>query len=209
MTQFVGKLRLGNCIIYKWSFVNCPVLYLSDNLLYNFNTWSLVVPRWSHSIEHALVWNQFLDCCISAMVRLVDTLNSNASSIVCCTIAISNFSVFEPGYYSVAAAHGYMGCVVTVIGFLQPINAYFRPHVEKNQPKSNKRTYWEYWHKGSGWLAIVLSIPTIIIGTNLAIADNNIDYAGPYFGLDYSSIVSLWCFRERLIGCLSWTTLSL
>lgn len=83
-------------------------------------------------------------------------------------IAISNFSVFEPGYYSVAAAHGYMGCVVTVIGFLQPINAYFRPHVEKNQPKSNKRTYWEYWHKGSGWLAIVLSIPTIIIGTTLA-----------------------------------------
>ena len=32
----------------------------------------------------------------------------------------------------------------------------------------------------------LILISTIIIGTNLAIADNNIDYEGPYFGLDYS-----------------------
>ena len=80
-------------------------------------------------------------------------------------IAVTQFSVFHPGYFAVAQAHGYMGCIVMTIGFFQPINAYFRPHKGKEHPRSEKRKYWEWLHKGSGWFAIFLAVPTICIGT--------------------------------------------
>ena len=86
-------------------------------------------------------------------------------------IAVTQFSVFHPGYFAVAQAHGYMGCIVMTIGFLQPLNAYFRPHKSKEHPRSEKRKYWEWLHKGSGWFAIFLAIPTICIGTTLAGGD--------------------------------------
>ena len=91
-------------------------------------------------------------------------------------IAVTQFSVFHPGYFAVAQAHGYMGCIVMTIGFLQPINAYFRPHKSKEHPRSEKRKYWEWLHKGSGWFAICLAIPTICIGTVLAGGDLSLPF---------------------------------
>ena len=40
-------------------------------------------------------------------------------------------------------AHGSMGLVVMIIGLLQPINAYFRPHKDKNHPITKNRQLWQ------------------------------------------------------------------
>ena len=77
-------------------------------------------------------------------------------------IAVTQFSVFHPGYFAVAQAHGYMGCIVMTIGFLQPLNAYFRPHKSKEHPRSEKRKYWECYKDR---VVLFLPIPTICIGT--------------------------------------------
>ena len=80
-------------------------------------------------------------------------------------IAVTQFSVFHPGYFAVAQAHGYMGCIVMTIGFLQPLTPIFvhikvrSIHVVKNVNTGNGST------KDQGWFAIFLAIPTICIGT--------------------------------------------
>merc|ERR1712183_934443 len=40
------------------------------------------------------------------------------------------------------------------------------PHApEDGETASSVRTLWEYYHKGSGWFAVLLAIPTIALGT--------------------------------------------
>ena len=81
-------------------------------------------------------------------------------------IAITQFSVFAPGYYGpMAQVHGSMGLIVMILGLLQPLNAFFCPHNRNDEEKSKKRHYWEYVHKGSGYSALVLAVPTIVVGT--------------------------------------------
>jgi len=58
------------------------------------------------------------------------------------------------------------------LGLFQPINALFRPHKHKGEARSMARLAWEVWHKGSGYLAITLSIFTIALGTVIISADN-------------------------------------
>lgn len=90
-------------------------------------------------------------------------------------IALTQFSVFSPDYYAPAQIHGICGIIVMVLGLMQPINAYFRPHKDKQAASvSPIRQRWEYLHKGSGWFAIVLAIPTIILGTTLAGGDRTL-----------------------------------
>ena len=64
--------------------------------------------------------------------------------------------------------HTWIGLVVVILGTLQPLNAFFRPHnPPAGEEKSNKRKYWEYLHKGSGWTAVVLGAINVIIGALL------------------------------------------
>ena len=99
------------------------------------------------------------------------------------TIAVTQFNVFGPGNSAGRQAHGYMGCVVMVLGVLQPINAYFRPHA--NVPKSAIRVKWEWLHRGSGYFAILLAVPTIWLGTSIA------GLVGTSFQVSYSILLFL------------------
>jgi len=55
-------------------------------------------------------------------------------------------------------AHMVIGIIVTALGLLQPINAFFRPHKEPGQPATRFRVWWEYLHKGSGYVAMILGL---------------------------------------------------
>ena len=56
-------------------------------------------------------------------------------------------------------AHGKLGLVVMILGLLQPLNAWIRPH-----PGAPYRTLWSAWHKTSGYCAAVLAIAAIFLG---------------------------------------------
>lgn len=82
-------------------------------------------------------------------------------------IALANFNVFGDvgmrNYY-----HGILGMIVMILGILQPINAFVRPHnPEEGQSKSQLRRAWEILHKTSGYVAVLLAAFTIILGTFL------------------------------------------
>ena len=79
--------------------------------------------------------------------------------------ALINFNVFlDYGFNN--RRHGICGMVVMVLGILQPLNAIIRPHAPKEgATKSTKRFAWEIWHKTSGWIAVILAVPTIVLGT--------------------------------------------
>jgi len=61
--------------------------------------------------------------------------------------------------------HTYIGLVVVILGTLQPLNAFFRPHnPAPGEPKPTSRFLWEILHKGSGYSAIVLGAVNIVLG---------------------------------------------
>ena len=78
-------------------------------------------------------------------------------------IAVTQFSVFGEGHYAPAKAHGVMGVIVMTLGILQPINGFLRPHHGKPY-----RRVWELLHKGSGYFAVTLAVPTICLGAVVA-----------------------------------------
>ena len=53
-------------------------------------------------------------------------------------IALARFDVFGRGF-NPSSLHGGLGMTVMVLGLLQPINAFFRPHPE---PKTRARDIW-------------------------------------------------------------------
>ena len=63
-----------------------------------------------------------------------------------------------------SSAHSYVGIVVFVLGFLQPLNARCRPKKTPGQPPTRARFMWELAHKGAGYVAIGLSVAAIALG---------------------------------------------
>lgn len=82
-------------------------------------------------------------------------------------IALTNFSVFgDKGNNNYR--HGIMGMVTMIMGLLQPINAFFRPHLpNEGDDKSRARIIWEIYHKSAGWLTLILASATVILGTRV------------------------------------------
>ena len=80
-------------------------------------------------------------------------------------IALVNFNVFlDVGFNNYY--HGICGMVVMILGILQPLNALIRPHAPKaDEEKATKRFLWEIWHKTSGYTAVLLAVPTIVLGS--------------------------------------------
>jgi len=75
-------------------------------------------------------------------------------------ISLDNFQEF--GATEDSDVHGSLGIAVTALGCLQPLNGLLRP-----KKGAKHRFLWECVHKGSGWSALILAIPTILIGLNL------------------------------------------
>ena len=61
-------------------------------------------------------------------------------------------------------AHHVIGFLVMLLGILQPIEAIFRPHAPKGEPKTMRRKIFEWSHKGKGRIALVLAIVQIFLG---------------------------------------------
>jgi hypothetical protein len=82
-------------------------------------------------------------------------------------IALTYFDGFGGGEGFVSYEHGICGMVVMILGCLQPFNAFIRPHAPEDpaEDKTTLRTTWEVIHKGSGWFAVLLAIPTIALGS--------------------------------------------
>ena len=82
-------------------------------------------------------------------------------------IALTQFNVFSKGGRALGAIHGGVGITVMTLGLLQPVNAYFRPHVHAGHEKSVNRKRWEFLHKNSGRTAVVLGVVNAGIGMTL------------------------------------------
>jgi len=80
-------------------------------------------------------------------------------------LALSQFSVFSTGGTRTSFLHACLGCTVMSLGLLQPLNALLRPHKDTDAPRSTMRFAWELLHKSFGYVAVVLSIVTIVLGT--------------------------------------------
>jgi hypothetical protein len=78
-----------------------------------------------------------------------------------------------------ASSHTRIGLAVVILGTLQPLNAYFRPHplpqsedsllrrAIKGEPNARKRLVFECLHKGGGWTAVSLGMLNVVIGVGL------------------------------------------
>lgn len=62
--------------------------------------------------------------------------------------------------------HAYLGIIVTIIAFLQPIGAFFRPH-----PGSKKRPIFNWLHWLGGNVAHILAVVTIFFAVKLSKAE--------------------------------------
>jgi len=80
-------------------------------------------------------------------------------------VALVSFDVFIAP--SKSRDHGIIGLTVMSMGIFQPINAYFRPHVPpKGEEKPLKRFIWEILHKSNGYIAVLLGLVNVYIGTS-------------------------------------------
>lgn len=85
------------------------------------------------------------------------------SAIVGISIAFANFHKL-----SEYGTHGRLGLTVMILGVLQPLNGLIRPHKPAHgEAKSGVRCAWEVLHKGAGWLALILALPTMSRGADL------------------------------------------
>jgi hypothetical protein len=55
--------------------------------------------------------------------------------------------------------------VTMCLGLLQPFNAILRPKYDPDSPKTTVRIVWEYFHKVTGYAALLLAVVTIGYGT--------------------------------------------
>ena len=91
-------------------------------------------------------------------------------------VALQNFTLLDDivdgnteGLSAAKRAHAIVGCLVMVVGLLQPLNAFVRPHPSKpGDPSNPMRRAWELLHKLSGRGATVLGIANVLIGCGIA-----------------------------------------
>jgi hypothetical protein len=110
------------------------------------------------------------------------------AAVVYCQLYSAHFTVL----------HTWIGLAVVVVGTLQPLNAYCRPHAAAapNETKSGARQCWEFMHKGFGYVAIFGGIFNVVLGILLVKQDG---YVSTVSGISLSlfiinmSIVVIWC----------------
>lgn len=89
-------------------------------------------------------------------------------SVIGWVIALVNFTTLDGGP-GISFTHAVTGTITMALSLLQAVNGVFRPHHEpkEGEEKTTGRKIWEYVHRGVGWVALILSIITIGIGTTL------------------------------------------
>ena len=124
------------------------------------------------------------------------------------SIAGLSIALSRPEFGTLNTLHGYLGLGVMVLGVLQPVNAYFRPHPPKaDDVKSCGRLLWELLHKLSGWVALGFAIVTIFLGFPLySRASGAVMLSSGVDQVEQIGYVVYGCF---LAGLVAWTILTL
>jgi len=96
-------------------------------------------------------------------------------AIISWIYALRNFSALEAkGVDTLHYPHAVCGIITMVIGSLQPLNAFVRPHpTNEGEQKSSIRFAWEIMHKSLGWMCILLAFSTIGMGITLLPPEDN------------------------------------
>jgi len=98
-----------------------------------------------------------------------------AVALVAWIVALVKFHVFGSdnggGDEGKAYYHGVVGIIIMTLGLIQPMIAFVRPPNEEDilvgGVKSTSRIVWEGVHKSVGYLAILLAVANIAVGTTL------------------------------------------
>jgi hypothetical protein len=107
-------------------------------------------------------------------------------------IALINFDVFMDA--DTRFVHGLVGSIVMSFGLLQPLNAFFRPHLPHDgQGKSKIRIFWEHYHRGAGWTCFFLAILVIFLGTTM------LPQPSDQLAFQITYIISLLCMIGGLV----------
>ena len=117
--------------------------------------WGVLLP-WGAATAHTL--KRFDPTWFRVHVGL--QITGLAVAIVGVVIALDQLRPF--GITDHSQAHGSFGLTVMALGMLQPLNGLLRPH-----KGTARRHAWEWLHKGTGYAALLLAIPTIVMGADL------------------------------------------
>jgi len=108
------------------------------------------------------------------------------------------FAIVHVAQYSspFASPHTWIGLVVVILGCLQPLNAFVRPHPpQKGEARTTARLAFEIVHKGSGWSAVILGMMNVLFGVMMA---SELDYDNTFVAyvatLAFLGIVPVVCF---------------
>ena len=82
-------------------------------------------------------------------------------------VALQNFTALQAGIGTLNHSHAVCGVATMVLGILQPISGWLRPHKNEDEEKSCKRLGWEIYHKAIGYSVLALAAATIIMGTQI------------------------------------------
>jgi hypothetical protein len=122
------------------------------------------------------------------------------------SIALKNFSILGSGGGTdssedrKAYAHACCGTTVMCLGLLQPLNAIFRPHApEDGEKKAKPRFLWEILHKSTGYIATILALVTIGLGTRIAAGYENKFLTGFIASLAVLAVVAFAMFVDGIL----------
>eukprot|EP00943_MAST-04B_sp_MAST-4B-sp1_P001323 g1323.t1 len=134
---------------------------------------------WAHIILMLVSWGFLLPfgVFIANRTRSIDNVKKNSWFIAHRTIQYIGWALQLFGFiaaivycqlYSAhfTVLHTWIGLAVVVVGTLQPLNAYCRPHAAAtpNETKSGARQCWEFVHKGFGYVAIFGGMFNVVLG---------------------------------------------
>lgn len=121
-------------------------------------------------------------------------------------IALKNFNVLGSGGGTGSSedkgayAHACCGTTAMCLGLLQPLNALFRPHPpEEGEEKAKPRFLWEILHKSMGYIATLLALVTIGLGTRIAAGYENQFLAGFIAALVVLAVIAFAMFVDNIL----------
>ncbi|KNC77941.1 hypothetical protein SARC_09615 [Sphaeroforma arctica JP610] len=164
----------------------------------------------SHGIMMALAWMLFVPLAISASAlrpAYTQVLGPNKSmwwfhshrlfNTLAILLATAAFVVaFWLSTEDFVNTHQKLGLAVMIIMWLQPLNAFIRPHIRANgEKRSTLRILWEVLHRALGYGAVSMAIVNVYLGLDEAFADDWLYIAfGVYVGVFVATFLAMYAY---------------
>jgi len=163
--------------------------------------------RLAHGVCMLIGWGILLPSGAGVAVGLKDKLGAPlwfrvhmVMQMTGLVVAIVGFAIALLHFDAVAkyGSHGFLGLAVMALGILQPINGFLRPHKAPGEHKTTARRLWEALHKGAGWLALILAMPTIALGVQLLHRLTDADFPGAS-----TAIMGVWIAFATVLALMT------